>query len=266
MRKLITIFGLAAMTALSACGATPQAAPQPTMPTPVVATEVALPERPTPQPQPVDVNSVEFAALTNLATLLGVDSAGLQIVSQEAVEWPTSALGCPDPSLGYAQVIIPGIRFIISDGTKQYVVHSDNDGAQQILCEEGMPKVISPDPDLGAPSEPAPASDVIRDAAALSADGQRMLEVARDRLAADRQLERDQLTFVEGQFVTWSDGSLGCPDPAAIYLQVLTPGYRFVLGLGDNRFEVHTDLKDGSVVCPSVFTGPGPVPGTVTVD
>jgi cytoskeletal protein RodZ len=45
----------------------------------------------------------------------------------------------------------------------------------------------------------------------------------------------------------WSDSSLGCPDPAAIYLAVITPGYKIVLADGTSEFDVHTN-SDGSLM------------------
>jgi hypothetical protein len=45
--------------------------------------------------------------------------------------------------------------------------------------------------------------------------------------------------------VTWSDSSLGCPQPGQMYLQVLTPGYRITLASGETRATYHTDQGDG---------------------
>lgn len=35
----------------------------------------------------------------------------------------------------------------------------------------------------------------------------------------------DQLEVVRSQFVEWPDGSLGCPLPGELYIQVIVPGY-----------------------------------------
>ena len=46
------------------------------------------------------------------------------------------------------------------------------------------------------------------------------------------------LVGVEGQ--TWSDASLGCPEPDRFYAQVLMDGYRILLSAGDETYEYHS--------------------------
>ena len=43
--------------------------------------------------------------------------------------------------------------------------------------------------------------------------------------------------------VTWSDSSLGFPEPMYMYLPVLTPGHRVFLRAGQRIYEVHTDRE-----------------------
>ena len=46
----------------------------------------------------------------------------------------------------------------------------------------------------------------------------------------------------------WPDGGLGCPEPDTSYAQVITPGYRIVLQVGDMPYEYHTGAStDGPV-------------------
>lgn len=52
-------------------------------------------------------------------------------------------------------------------------------------------------------------------------------------------LETLQLSSKEPQ--EWSDSSLGCPDPATMYMQVITPGYKLTFTDGANTYQVHTD-------------------------
>jgi hypothetical protein len=47
--------------------------------------------------------------------------------------------------------------------------------------------------------------------------------------------------------VQWPDSCLGAPQPGQMCLQVVTPGYRILLGNGVRLFEAHTNL-DGTVV------------------
>ena len=48
--------------------------------------------------------------------------------------------------------------------------------------------------------------------------------------AADRAgVEREEVDITIAEAVTWSDGSLGCPEPGMMYTQALVPGYRVVV-------------------------------------
>jgi hypothetical protein len=55
------------------------------------------------------------------------------------------------------------------------------------------------------------------------------------------------LRIEQVEAVEWSDASLGCPSPGAMYSQVLTPGFRIQIAGGGKRFEYHSD-EDGRVV------------------
>jgi hypothetical protein len=74
---------------------------------------------------------VEEAKL-DLSELLGVRPETLEVQSLEAVEWPDTSLGCPQPGMMYAQVITPGYRILLVAGDQVYEYHSDHRRA--ILC------------------------------------------------------------------------------------------------------------------------------------
>jgi hypothetical protein len=59
-----------------------------------------------------------------------------------------------------------------------------------------------------------------------------------------------QAEVVELQRVTWSDGSLGCPQPDVMYTQALVPGWRIVLAAGSRSFEYHAGEVGRVVHCP----------------
>ena len=48
-----------------------------------------------------------------------------------------------------------------------------------------------------------------------------------------------QLTGKEAQ--EWPDSGLGCPDPATMYTQVITPGYKLTFSDGTKSYAVHID-------------------------
>ena len=70
-----------------------------------------------------------------LAGELGVAVAGLKVVSTTAMTWSDASLGCPQPDMGYAQVVTPGylVLFRDSEGT-EYKVHTNEDGSSVIVC------------------------------------------------------------------------------------------------------------------------------------
>ena len=87
-----------------------------------------------------------------------------------------------------------------------------------------------PDPgDAGLPTGPVPDSIVGRPdvQAAISAEAERTGAAVED-------------VTVEGWAeVTWSDGSLGCPEPGMMYTQALVPGYQLILGVDGTLASYH---------------------------
>ena len=63
--------------------------------------------------------------------------------------------------------------------------------------------------------------------------------------------------------MTWRDSCLGCPKTGESCTQVLTPGYRVMLRVGDATYEYHTDLGGTARLCSQSPGQPGayqPVP------
>ena len=56
-------------------------------------------------------------------------------------------------------------------------------------------------------------------------------------------------TIVAAEEVTWSDGSLGCPQPNMGYTQALVPGYRVVLEVDGEEFHFHASESDQVILC-----------------
>jgi hypothetical protein len=51
----------------------------------------------------------------------------------EPVDWPDTALGCPEPGRAYAQVITPGYRVVVQAGAQVLEVHTDEAG-RAVVC------------------------------------------------------------------------------------------------------------------------------------
>ena len=81
---------------------------------------------------------------------------------------------------------------------------------------------------------------------------------ARDDLALKLGIPADQITISSAQAVTWSDSSLGCPQPGMNYTQVLTPGYLILLEAGGKIYEYHASKGTSIIYCENPTP---PVPG-----
>jgi len=83
-------------------------------------------------------------ARTTLARALGCASDDVTVIEAEAVEWPDSALGCPQAGMMYMQMITPGYRVTLEHDGQRYQVHTD-DGRRAVRCDgvgqvRGRPK------------------------------------------------------------------------------------------------------------------------------
>ncbi len=154
MRKALAFILLLALTACGAAGAPASGTDQGAAATTVAAT--TAPESPAvtaapaattapaaaPDASPLPVGSVEAKMADVLGQKLGVAAGSLALTSKEAQEWSTSGLGCEAEGLMYLQVITPGYKLTYSDGTKTYEVHTNEEGTQGVLCENGKPSEL----------------------------------------------------------------------------------------------------------------------------
>jgi hypothetical protein len=76
-----------------------------------------------------------------------------------------------------------------------------------------------------------------------------MSELARQKLAEELEISVDQIKVVTADPTYWSDTSLGCPQPGMTYSQIVTPGYRVTLVVGNTLYTYHTDTKQTVVRC-----------------
>jgi hypothetical protein len=73
---------------------------------------------------------------------------------------------------------------------------------------------------------------------------QRMVDLAIADLAANLGIAPEEIFLVAVDPVDWPDSSLGLPEDGMMYLQVITPGFRMVLGHAEDRYVYHTDADD----------------------
>lgn len=68
-------------------------------------------------------------------------------------------------------------------------------------------------------------------------------------------VDASALTVIEAAAVTWSDGSLGCPEPGMMYTQALVPGYRIRVDAAGAPMTYHTRATSVFVLCPPERAG-----------
>lgn len=73
------------------------------------------------------------AAKSIAATALDVAASRLEVKEIEAVTWPDTSLGCPQPGYLYAQVLTPGYKVVLTTDERVVEVHLDARG-QGIVC------------------------------------------------------------------------------------------------------------------------------------
>lgn len=76
-----------------------------------------------------------------------------------------------------------------------------------------------------------------------------LIEMAKENLAQRLSIPTSDISLVEAKGVTWSDGSLGCPQAGMAYAQVLTPGYLIKLKYDGRDFEYHAGKDRSFTYC-----------------
>ena len=103
----------------------------------------------------------------------------------------------------------------------------------------GAPSV-GPSFELGSPpfqTVPPSASPVVGEVPAT------IMDAAIADLAKLTGLDPATFTTVRAEQVIWSDGSLGCPVPGYLYVQVQTSGYWIQLKAGDKTYDYRSPIS-----------------------
>jgi hypothetical protein len=164
-------------------------------------------------------------ALTDLADRLTIPEEDIQVMRLETAVWTSIDLGCGAEDLpGFANLEIDGFRFVLQVGDVQYEYHADTRSSVQ-LCEDGE-HIAGRTGNLLLDTDPVAAE---------------MVALAQRRLADDLELPSRRIQVVDAAPYTWSDSSLGCPQPGIDYPSISIDGYRIVLQVADQQYIFHTD-------------------------
>ncbi len=88
--------------------------------------------RPTPTPGPYP--GAVMAAIRRLAEDRDISPEEIAVASWEPVDWPDTSLGCPEPGMMYAQVIVPGYLVVLEVHGDLYRAHTDRTGERVVFC------------------------------------------------------------------------------------------------------------------------------------
>ena len=75
-----------------------------------------------------------------------------------------------------------------------------------------------------------------------------LAEIVADAALRSGVVEAD-IVVVRGESVTWSDGSLGCPQPGMNYTQALVPGYWVVLDADGTDYDYRASARGFFTLC-----------------
>lgn len=101
-------------------------------------------------------------------------------------------------------------------------------------------------------TQPSPAGEPVNTAS--------MPREVRRAVVADAarrfRVDENAVVLTRAEQLTWSDGSLGCPEPGRMYTQMLVPGYRVVARTTEGELTYNTDTRGNVVTCGVVPTKP----------
>lgn len=76
-----------------------------------------------------------------------------------------------------------------------------------------------------------------------------LIEKAKEDLAQRLSISITQINVVDAKEVTWSNSSLGCPQPGMLYADVLTAGFLILLSANNQAYEYHAGKSSDVFYC-----------------
>lgn len=112
----------------------------------------------------------------------------------------------------------------------------------------------SKQPDLRATGAPTPVKETAGPApgkAVVAKDPgmKRLTDIAKADAAMRAGVSAEQIEVLEARYVTWPDGSAGCPEPGHMYTQATTNGALIRLRLGNSELRYHSSQNLKPFLC-----------------
>ena len=206
---------------------------------------VSTPEVVTVEPE---AEKVVAAAKADLMGRLGVTEEAVVVQSVEAVQWPDSSLGCPQPGMMYLQVITPGFRVVLEAEGQVYEYHASQ-GRTVVLCHPISVQRSGTVTAVTVSQMPTILRGEIV-TTPVSGDLERLISVAKEDLARRLEITPEEIKVVHIEKAEWPDTSLGCAEPGLARRPVAIPGYRVILSAQGWEYVYHTGRESGVVYCP----------------
>ena len=138
MRRYAAVLAVVAGLALTGCGGTPSASPEPSLESTVAGSdEPTRRSSPSPEPDGPRTGAVQDA-VQDLSRRLGVDPSEIDVVSADEVTWRDGSIGCPRPGMMYPQVLTNGSRVVLEVDGERYEYHAGG-RRSAFLCENPEP-------------------------------------------------------------------------------------------------------------------------------
>lgn len=121
-----------------------------------------------------------------------------------------------------------------------------------VACGSGTAEPDETDPATTQPPRPTletPDMTTPDDGGTNGDISQEMLDELLAQAAGDTGVPEGEIMIVTAESVTWSDGSLGCPEPGMAYTQALVPGYRVVLDVAGEEIHYHAGSDGEFFAC-----------------
>lgn len=117
----------------------------------------------------------------------------------------------------------------------------------------GTPIIESPDiatPTLSQTPSPKPTSIISPNVQPKAGEvPEKILEEIFADLMERTGAESEEIQIVKAEAVTWQDGSLGCPKPGELYIQILIKGFWVVLRVGSVEYDYRASESGDWKLC-----------------